>query len=74
MYTDEKSSKELELERVYDKKYMMSLGESQNRQEEQKNMLDLIGRALVDSTFFSFVGKLPKLLETYANKELEQRC
>ena len=36
--------------------------------DESTNVLDLIGRALVDSSFFQFVSKLPKLLEAYAGK------
>ena len=35
-------------------------------------MLHLVGRALVDSAFFKFVSKIPKLLETYQLKSFEQ--
>ena len=59
--TPNKSQKEIGLERIY-------LIRSEDEIVENTDMLHLIGRTLVDASFFKFVSKLPKLLETYQVK------
>ena len=60
-----KSKKEKDLERIY-------MVRNEDQIHENTDMLHLIGRALVDQSFFKYVQKLPKLLETYQNKAFEQ--